>query len=442
MKLILAITLLLTTNIALADGHNALQPKGEPATPITLVENGQAKYAIVVRADATPQERKAAEDLNHWVKEMTGADLLPGGPSVIRIVTDEILPDEGYRIEVKGQALILAGGGGERGGRGVINAVYALLEEDLGCRFYTNDSIKLPKSSTLVVNVVPRTYTPKLMLRDPFYFASFDPVWSLRNRTNAPDAKVPEEHGGRVDYGGLFVHTHATLLPPDQYAHDHPDYFFKNADGKHSAAQLCPTHPQTIKIVTENVLKTLKENPHIEIVSISKNDNAGDQICQCERCLKLRADEGGTDMANQLFLVNHVAEAVEKQYPKVWVDTIAYLETIKPPKTIRPRKNVIIRICNDTVGAWSRPFTNARELPVAQIMKDWSAIHDRFFIWDYNVNFSHFPAPMPNMDVIADNIRFWVENKAVGVMTQGGYQSTSERDELRSWVIAKLMWDP
>ena len=49
---------------------------------------------------------------------------------------------------------------------------------------------------------------------------------------------------------------------------------------------------------------------------------------------------------------------------------------------------------------------------------------------------------MPNMDVIADNIRFWVESGAVGVMTQGGYQSTSERDELRSWVIAKLMWDP
>ena len=27
-------------------------------------------------------------------------------------------------------------------------------------------------------------------------------------------------------------------------------------------------------------------------------------------------------------------------------------------------------------------------------------------------------------------------------MTQGGYQSAAERDELKSWVIAKLMWDP
>ena len=55
------------------------------------------------------------------------------------------------------------------------------------------------------------------------------------------------------------------------------------------------------------MLKALKDKPHTEIVSVSKNDNAGDQICQCDRCKKLRADEGGTDMANQLVLVNAVA---------------------------------------------------------------------------------------------------------------------------------------
>ena len=58
---------------------------------------------------------------------------------------------------------------------------------------------------------------------------------------------------------------------------------------------------------------------------------------------------------------------------KVLVDTLAYLETIKPPKTLRPRKNVVIRVCNDTVGAWSRPFTPARQLRVAEIVKQWSA---------------------------------------------------------------------
>ena len=60
--------------------------------------------------------------------------------------TDASLGEEGYRIAVEGDDLVLAGGTG----RGVVNAVYALLEEDLGCRFYTNDSIKLPQGNYVV----------------------------------------------------------------------------------------------------------------------------------------------------------------------------------------------------------------------------------------------------------------------------------------------------
>src|SRR5207302_57989 len=120
-------------------------------------------------------------------------------------------------------------------------------------------------------------------------------------------------------------------------------------------------------------------------VSVSKNDSGGDQICRCPRCEKLRAAEG-TEMANQLVLVNHVAEAVENEHPAVLIDTLAYLDTVGVPRTIRPRKNVIIRLCNDTVGAWGRPFTPARDLPVAKLAQQWSAVHDKLSVWDYNVN--------------------------------------------------------
>jgi hypothetical protein len=419
-----------------------LEPKGTKASTLTLVRDGRPVYGVLLPANPTGPEKKAADDLRQWVKEMTGAEL-PLAASradgrTIRIATDPAAPGEQYTIAVDGDALLLTGGPG----RGVVNAVYALLEEDLGCRWYTKDSFRLPKSTTLTVAPVARTSTPKLKLRDPYYKVSFDADWSLRNRTNAPDAHVPDEHGGRVDYGGLFVHTHATLLPPGKYANDHPEYFFLNAQGQRSAAQLCPTNPETIRIVTENVLATLRKNPNTEIVSVSKNDNAGDQICHCPKCKELRAAEGGTDMANQLYLVNQVAEAVEKEFPKVVIDTLAYLETINVPKTIRPRKNVAIRLCNDAVGAWSRPFTPAEQLPVAGIAKAWSSVCDRIYVWDYNVNFSHYLAPMPNVGVIASNIRFWVANNAEGIMTQGGYQGPAERDELKSWVIAKLMWDP
>lgn len=124
---------------------HALKPTGEPAATLAIVQDGQPAYTIALPQQPTSEEKKAAEDLQHWIKEMTGATLTLGNSEKeVRIATDKALADEAYEIAVDGDDLVLTGGAG----RGVINAAYALLEEDLGCRFYTNDSIKLPKGKT------------------------------------------------------------------------------------------------------------------------------------------------------------------------------------------------------------------------------------------------------------------------------------------------------
>src|SRR5439155_13204512 len=275
MRLVIAILILAFTGKAMAQWHNSLQPTGRAAATVTLVEDGKAKCAIVLPIQPTPQEQKAAQDMQRWVREMSGSTLpiAPDAPPPrIVISTRSDFPAEQYQIATEGSNLLLTGGPG----RGVINAAYALLEEDMGCRFYSNDSVRLPHAKTLTVAPVPRTYNPQLILRDPFYFASFDADWSLRNRTNAPGANVPEEFGGHVDYGPLFVHTHAQLLPPDKYFKEHPQYFALDAHGKRYPAQLCPSDENVARIVAENVLKFLHDNPHVDIVSVSKNDSGGD----------------------------------------------------------------------------------------------------------------------------------------------------------------------
>ena len=40
------------------------------------------------------------------------------------------------------------------------------------------------------------------------------------------------------------------------------------------------------------------------------------------------------------------AEEVEKEYPDVLIETLAYQYTRKPPKHVRPRHNVVIRLCS------------------------------------------------------------------------------------------------
>jgi hypothetical protein len=90
----------------------------------------------------------------------------------------------------------------------------------------------------------------------------------------------------------------------------------------------------------------------------------------------------------------------------------------------------------------THPFTPAEKCAIANIVASWSKIHNRLYIWDYNSNFAHYLAPMPNIDVMAANIRFWVKNHAEGVMLEGGNAGLAEGDEMKSWVTAKLLWDP
>ena len=404
-----------------------------------MVVDGQPVAGILLPEDATQNDQQAAGELQKWIHEITGATVpiylgrAPKRNIIIR--TDSKLGEDGYYVGSKDVHVFLRGGTK----RGLMNSVFALLEEDLGCRFYSSNSIVLPKTNTLIIAPITRTNIPQLRIRDPFYSCAFDPEWSLRNRTSAPHARVAEEYGGRMDYDGMFVHTANQIVPPDKYFKTNPDYFAQLKDGTRTTKQLCATHPEVAQLAIAHVREVLKTNKNTEILSISKNDNT--TVCLCERCVKLRTEEG-SDMANQLILVNAVAEAIEKEFPKVTMDTLAYLETIKVPKTMRPRKNVAIRLCNDSVGSWNHPFTPAEHCDIAPLLKAWSAVHNRIYIWDYNVNFGHYLAPMPNLDVMAANVRFWMANKAEGVMLQGGYQGPTERDELKCWVTSKLMWDP
>ncbi len=435
---------------------NSLAPVGKPGLELTMVTGGKSDYRILLSQKPTTQDQKAADELQTWLLQMTGTKLtivkesreLKDYSRLVSIGKTQLLKksglaamaedlqDEGYGIDQKEDHLFLWGGRT----RGIINAVYALLEEDLGCRWYSNEAIVIPNNKTLKFVPVLRTFKPALKSRDPFWAVAFDATWSLRNRTNAPSAKVPEEWGGTVDYDGMFVHTFGGLFPEKDYFESHPEYYMMDDKGNRNTHQLCTTNPDVIRLVKEKVRKILKDNPHTELISISKNDGGG--TCLCDKCKSLD-DAEGTKMASLMVLVNAVAQDIEKDFPNVLISTLAYGETGKIPKTMRPRKNISIMLCSDKTGAWRRPFEPSEICEIGTLVKDWSVVCKQLFIWDYNVNFSHYLAPMPNMDVMAENIRFYVEHNSEGVMLQANYQTAgSERDWLRSWVAAKLLWNP
>ncbi|MCK5805990.1 MAG: DUF4838 domain-containing protein, partial [Lentisphaeria bacterium] len=347
------------------------------------------------------------------------------------------LEREGYGIAVKNGDLFLWGGSE----RGTVNAVYALLEEDLGCRWFHRGSATIPQRPNLVFRPVPRTFVPVLEIRDPYYWDAFHSTWSLRNRTNAPSARVPDGFGGRIRYAsGFFVHTYNRLVPPKVYFKDHPEYY-SEIGGKRVARQLCLSNPEVVRILIKAVQAALRKDPRGHLISVSPNDGRG--YCECAKCKALDDAEGGTQAATLLTLVNAVADAIKDEFPNVKVSTLAYLGTVQPPKTIRPRDNVVIRLCTDR-HAWSHFFEFVTETdPFSTAMKAWAEIGAKIHIWDYTVNFSHYSLPQPNMPIVAHNIRWMMNHNAKGIMLQGAYQGPgSARGPLRCWVWGKQLWDP
>lgn len=61
----------------------------------------------------------------------------------------------------------------------------------------------------------------------------------------------------------------------------------------------------------------------------------------------------------------NAAEWFEKDYPDILVQTFAYVQTQKPPKTLKPRRNVMIRWCDvyslvDLVRPLSHPYNSKK----------------------------------------------------------------------------------
>jgi formylglycine-generating enzyme required for sulfatase activity len=439
--------------------QNALKPRGEPGPELQLASAGKALYNIVLPQQATPQEEKAAADLAHWLLEMTeadfavlneGPDVKSDGPAVsightalaadagLAVQTRD-LEDEGYAIHVVDGNLVLQGGKT----RGIINAVYALLEEDLGCRWYARNTATIPRRPELSFRPVPRTFAPVFTeRRDPYYSDCLDADWQLRNRAASIWVQIPEEWGGYPKYfGGLggLCHTFNQRMPPDEFFELHPEYYSEQG-GTRTPRQLCMTHPEVKRIVVERILDGLEKTPGARLADFSPND--GGTVCECAPCKEIN-DAEGTNMGALLMFVNTIADAVKAPYPNVKVTTLAYMDTFMPPKTITPRDNVLIWLAADSHN-WRTPLLHVWETQRFQTaLKSWSDVGANLVIWEYPIDYFNWLSPMPNMPVVTENMRFYAKHGVKGIFLQGTDNPSHgvDRSFLRAWVWAKQMWD-
>jgi hypothetical protein len=422
-----------------------------PRIEFALFKQGKSDYTIVLGDSASESEKWAVKELQAAIKQVGGVDLavrsdnepLTGHELVIGYnrhtrqllsVSQPANGDESFSYQNLGPHLVIYGGKQ----RGTMYGVFTFLERELGCRWYTPRVTVMPHKEAYTFVDLYHHEKPGVRVRNDFYYEAFDPIWAAHNKVNGAMG-YREQPGGVEAYWA--VHTFYPLMPPEEFFAKHPEYY-SLIDGQriHDHAQLCVTNEDVVRILTERMRQSIKKNPQYLIYCLSQNDWRNP--CQCEKCQAIaRAEE--SEAGPIVWLVNRVAEALEKEFPGKYIGTLAYQYTRKPPKTIKPRENVVIRLCSIEC-CFSHDFNHCPEnVSFVEDLKGWARIAPHMYIWDYVVNFSHYTMPYPNFRVLKSNIQTLRDNKAIGIMEQAAYQSRGgEFAELRAYVLAKLLWDP
>lgn len=419
-----------------------------------VTAHGKAKVVIVQQAGASPAEQTAARELSSYLQQISGTTFQISGAVSTNLRVHNILVGPGeaaaklfpefdftkfgaeeFVMRYKDGNLLLAGGHP----RGTLYAVEHFLQEQCGVRWWTPWATNVPHLARLRVPDLDVRAKPVFEYREPFWSAAFDPLWKARNGANGEHNPIPAELGGCVKYKG-FAHTFYALVPPEKYFAAHPEWFsLINGQRTHENAQLCLSNPELRDFVVSRMKEWLQESPDCEIISLTQNDCHG--ACQCANCKAIDDAEGGPS-GSMIAFVNYVAEKIAPEFPNVAVDTFAYQYTRHPPKTLRPRPNVIVRLCSIECN-FRAPLDDPSNAAFLADLQGWSTICQRLYVWDYVTDFANYVLPHPNWFVLGPNLKLFEKYNVKGVFEEGAYAGGgAEMAELRSWVLAQLLWNP
>lgn len=426
---------------------------------LQIAREGKSDYQILLPASPSPVEIRAAEELQHFLHAIADVKLeithendasaerngqtkprpqkrqkylAVGATSIAQkhIDLQKTKPDE-ILIKALPDGRILLTGDRKRG---TLYAVYVFLER-LGVRWWTADFTHIPQISNLCVkDGLLIAHAPQLSYRAVYQRQAWDADFSLHNRLNGHRHQIPKELGEN-ELLLNWVHSFYHYLPPSKYFAEHPEWYAEiNGTRVAENSQLCLTNDEMTREVVRNVLAELRENPDVRILDLSQNDNQ--KPCDCAQCRELDEKEGSR-AASLLLFVNQVAEAVEKEFPNVLVETLAYQYSRKAPRTIRPRDNVLIRLCSIECS-FLKPLDHPSNAKFAEDLEAWRKISRQLFVWDYATNYHDYVGPFPNLRAIGPNIKYFVKNGCVGLFEEA---EGDDFAELRNWVQAQLMWD-
>lgn len=393
---------------------------------------------VEVRMDASAKgiaaeraAKSAAKDIRRMLEKADG---------VISFAVDPSLESQAWRVSRTGRGEIEIGG---RDGVGVAYGAYSMLEDVLGCRWYTPECEKIPQDVAERFRRLADGEGAKVIalgrpaILDREMYVGNVPnlgVWRFRNRENHRAS-----NGGSISVGSpRGCHTFAT------YA----DYLKKNGGVFCGKRNFCLSAETNRVLVAERMLRYIREDRAkgagmtdyeiAKVYELSQDDGGNGFDCGCDGCRGLYAEAGSWSGPNLLFC-DAVAKRVAKEFPDVRVRTFAYSYTERSPTNeVRVSDSLMIRYCRSFLF---QPLTAATDN--GRTLKEWSR-HVKFkHVWGYWRSYEgpHLPTVKP-LDEMADEMRFCREQDICGYFAEAEDPGRRSFAELQHWLFLKLAEDP
>ena len=333
---------------------------------LPLAKNGKAAAEIVIPEKADATLKMAAEELQHWIKAISGAKLpvvnaVSDAPQIVLDPTSSNFPadlakfsgNDGYSVREKGNKVYLNAGCS----KGVLNGVFRMLfknsdiiwarpDEEFGTVYTPDKNLTLTKTDYIdIPKFLLRGWQMPALYNGQHLLKSY--VWQTRNGTNwnsLSNMELKRKFGSVLEYGGGH-NIVGMFIREKKYFKTNPE-FYPLRDGKRmqpskfrGSVQLCFTNQEMIKAFISELEERIKNNPDYTTYRIMNEDNRN--LCECENCLKpIQLADGSTidrkDPAfysTQFFMfLNQIARHMKANYPGKRILTFAYLFTVIPPK--------------------------------------------------------------------------------------------------------------
>lgn len=445
----------------------------------SLAQNGKTAYVIVSAPRATEAEAYAAHELAEYLDKITGKTFVvvpenqpAAGLRRIFVGWTDFARDHGidaarlgeeeWLIKSVDSDLVIGGGRP----RGTLYGVYALLERELGCHWLDHNTEVVPSIHDLRLEGLDRRGRPAFWFRSIFTTFPADPsrqaAFSARNMANSPGG-LTAKHGFEARYGSPGgVHTFAAYAR--NFPADRPELLSMNTKGQRIGATdgsgpggICLMNTQVRNLVLANLRAYIandrqsaaKSNrPPPRVYDISQNDNHW--MCQCPDCKAMSRREG-SESGPLVDFINAIADGIRPEYPDIHVMTFAYSITEKPPKMLKVRDNVIIRIA-ELNAEWGgrdsdlfHPLTHPVNRSQLERLQGWSKIAKNLAEWDYWIQYSPndlFPTPYASVSCLQPDLETFHRHGVSNVFVECESPYTTSFFALKCWLGYQLMQEP